>query len=170
MLVTPTGTHTSIPCLSYRNTPRQTRENRSLTDRWKVGTLIFVEAERRHTCAHRHTVTLNKCHPRVRWRGPAGPAVCSLACASVRSRCCSPAPRSRRRRPSGWREPPAETSARTPDTPAHTNTDGFASCRSQRLGRELLGFGTDVKRRDDKTLNSHTNAHNYWSTTSFFYV
>lgn len=69
-----------------------------------------------------HGVTLNKCHPHVRWRGPAGPAVCSLAGASVHNRCCFPAPRSRRRRPSGWRGPPPETSAHTPDTPAHTDS------------------------------------------------
>lgn len=85
------------------------------------------------TYADIHRVTLNKGHPRVRWRDPAGPAVCSLACASARSRCCFPAPRSRRRRPSGWRAPPLETSVRTPDTPAHTNTAGFVSRRCPRF-------------------------------------
>lgn len=48
-----------------------------------------------------HRVTSNKCHPRVRWRDPAGPAAGSLACASFRNRCCFPAPHSRHRRPSG---------------------------------------------------------------------
>lgn len=63
-------------------------------------------------------------HPHVRWPGRAGPAVCSLACASARSRCCSPAPRSRPPPPSGSRTLPLETDERTPGIPAlaHTHT------------------------------------------------
>lgn len=72
-----------------------------------------------HTLSQSPWVTFNKCHPHVRWPGRAGPAVCSLVCASSRNRCCFPAQRSRPRRPSECCWLPPGTGERTPDTPAH---------------------------------------------------
>lgn len=74
-----------------------------------------------HTHARAHQdewLELNKCHPRVRWRGRAGPAVCSLACAAVRNRCCSPEPRSRPLQTSGCHGHPPGIDGHTPGTPA----------------------------------------------------
>lgn len=73
-----------------------------------------------------HLHRVNKCHPRVRWPGRAGPSAGSLGCASSRSRCCSPAPHSRPRWPAGCCGPPPGTGERTPGTPAHTHTHTHA--------------------------------------------
>lgn len=75
-----------------------------------------------HAHAQSQRVTLNKCHPHVRWPGPAGPAVCSLACASAHNRCCFPAPHSQPPQPLECSGLPPGTGERTPDTPAHTHT------------------------------------------------